>query len=77
MKCLLFYRVNWDLEVKVADFDLSKVMTEGKDYYRTDQGGPLPVRWMSPESLLDLVFTMKSGVVRSIAIWLCFYRRFI
>ena len=57
-----------DLEVKVADFGLSRVMTEGKDYYRTGQSGQLPIRWMSPESLLDLVFTMKSDVVRSVAI---------
>ena len=77
MKCVVFYRVNWDLEVKVADFGLSRAMTEEKDYYRMGQGGPLPVRWMSPESLFDLVFTMKSDVVRWVAIWLCFYRRFI
>ena len=54
--------------MKVADFGLSRVMKEGKDYYRMGQGGQLPVRWMSPESLLDLVFTMKSDVVRPVAI---------
>ncbi|XP_065842857.1 uncharacterized protein [Oscarella lobularis] len=62
--------VNMDLEVKVADFGLSRVMTEGKDYYRTGQSGQLPIRWMSPESLLDLVFTMKSDVWSyGITIW--------
>ena len=64
----MFHRVNWDLEVKVSDFGLSRVIKEGKDYYRTGQGRQLPVRWMSPESLLDLVFTIKSDVVRSVAI---------
>ena len=50
--------------MKVADFGLSRAMKEGKDYYRMGQGGQLPVRWMSPESLLDHVFTSKSDVVR-------------
>ena len=57
-------RVNWDLEVKVADFGLSRALKEGKDYYRLGRGGQLPVRWMALESLLDLVFTAKSDVVR-------------
>eukprot|EP00118_Oscarella_pearsei_P023520 m.282502 g.282502 ORF g.282502 m.282502 type:complete len:1292 (+) comp40657_c0_seq3:71-3946(+) len=54
--------VNWDLEIKVADFGLSRAMKEGKDYYRMGQGGQLPVRWMSPEGLLDFIFTSKSDV---------------
>ena len=56
-------RVNWDLQVKVADFGLSRAIKEGKDYYRMCQGGKLPVRWMSPESLLDFVFSEQSDVV--------------
>ncbi|XP_065829914.1 uncharacterized protein [Oscarella lobularis] len=54
--------VNWDLEVKVGDFGLSRALKAGKDYYRTGQGGQLPVRWMAPECLLDFVFTTKSDV---------------
>ncbi|XP_065830172.1 uncharacterized protein [Oscarella lobularis] len=54
--------VSWDLEVKVGDFGLSRVMKAGKDYYRTGEGGQFPVRWMSPECLIDFVFTAKSDV---------------
>ncbi|XP_065829979.1 uncharacterized protein [Oscarella lobularis] len=54
--------VSWDLEVKVGDFGLSRVMKAGKDYYRTGEGGQLPVRWMAPECLLEFVFTTKSDV---------------
>ena len=64
--------------MKVADFGLSRVMKEGKDYYRMGKGGEqLPVRWMSPESLLDLVFTMKSDVVRPVAIRMYFLTFFL
>ena len=57
------YRVSLDLKIKIADFGLARTMKEGKDYYRMDQGGQLPVRWMSIESLLDFTFTTKSDVV--------------
>jgi hypothetical protein len=58
--------VNSDLEIKVADFGLSRAMSEGKDYYRMGHGGQLPVRWMAPECLIDFVFTEKSDVVNSV-----------
>lgn len=61
-------RVNSDLEIKVADFGLSRAMSEGKDYYRMGHGGQLPVRWMAPECLIDFVFTEKSDVVNSVYI---------
>ena len=61
-------RVNWDLEVKVADFGLSRLMT-GKDYYRMGQFSRLPVKWMAPECLTDLVFATSSDVVRFM--WCC------
>ena len=32
------------------------------DYYRKQGKGPLPVRWMAPESLHDGVFTSASDV---------------
>ena len=51
--------------MKVADFGLSRATKEGQDYYRMGQGGQLPIRWMSPESFLDHVFTSKSDVVRA------------
>ncbi|XP_065829757.1 uncharacterized protein [Oscarella lobularis] len=47
--------VSWDLEVKVGDFGLSRVMKKGET-------GQFPVRWMAPECLLSFVFTTKSDV---------------
>jgi len=32
------------------------------DYYRARTNKPLPIRWMSPESLFEGVFTSKSDV---------------
>ena len=58
----MWYRVNFDLEIKVADFGLSRSM-EGKGYYRMGTVVRLPVKWMAPESLVDQVFTTKSDVV--------------
>ena len=55
--------MNNDLDIKVADFGLSRAMSEGKDYYRMGQGGQLSVKWMAPESLIDFFFTEKSDVV--------------
>lgn len=47
--------------VKIGDFGLARDIYKN-DYYRTDGKGPLPVRWMSPESLVDAVFTSQSDI---------------
>lgn len=54
--------MNFDLEIKVADFGLSRSV-EGKDYYRMGNMGRLPVKWMAPECLIEHIFTTKSDVV--------------
>ena len=59
------HRVNWDLEIRVSDFGLSRSMA-GKDYYRMGQVGRLPVKWMAPECLIDLVFNSNTDVVSSL-----------
>lgn len=46
--------------VKIGDFGLARDVYNN-DYYRKD-GGLLPVRWMSPESLCDGVFTSQSDI---------------
>ena len=51
------------MNVKVSDFGLARVLEEGKDYYRVGQCCALPVRWMAPESIVDLVFTNQSDIV--------------
>lgn len=46
--------------VKIADFGLTRGLYQ-QNYYRKE-GGLMPVRWMSPESLSDGVFTIQSDV---------------
>jgi serine/threonine protein kinase len=48
--------------VKIGDFGLSKEIYV-HDYYRqVNNQKPLPIRWLSPESLLDGIFTTRSDV---------------
>jgi len=53
--------VNSSRTVKLADFGMSRPMFES-DYYRFSKKGMLPVRWMSPESLADGLFTPMSDI---------------
>ncbi|KAG8145204.1 putative Tyrosine-protein [Naja naja] len=55
-----------DFTVKIGDFGMTRDIYE-TDYYRKGGKGLLPVRWMSPESLKDGVFTTHSDVF-----WRCF-----
>ncbi|KAL1493064.1 hypothetical protein ABEB36_011201 [Hypothenemus hampei] len=48
-----------DLTVKIGDFGMTRDIYE-TDYYRKGSRGLLPVRWMSPESLKDGVFSSSS-----------------
>jgi len=47
--------------VKIGDFGLTRDIYRN-DYYRKVGEGLLPVRWMSPESLVDGLFTTQSDV---------------
>ena len=61
---IIYYRVDDDGVVKVADFGLSRD-TYQTDYYRLDDHrNPLPLRWMAPESLESGLFTTSSDMVR-------------
>jgi len=53
--------VNAGRSVKLADFGMTRPMFES-DYYRFSRRGMLPVRWMSPESLVDGIFTPMSDI---------------
>nr|BAB44154.1 insulin-like growth factor I receptor [Cynops pyrrhogaster] len=53
--------VTEDFTVKIGDFGMTRDIYE-TDYYRKGGKGLLPVRWMSPESLKDGVFTTHSDV---------------
>lgn len=50
-----------DFTVKIGDFGMTRDIYE-TDYYRKETRGLMPVRWMSPESLADGVFTSDSDV---------------
>jgi len=53
--------VNGSRTVKLADFGMTRATFES-DYYKFQRRGMLPVRWMSPESLADGLFTPSSDV---------------
>ncbi|XP_046368018.2 receptor tyrosine-protein kinase erbB-2-like isoform X2 [Haliotis rufescens] len=52
-----------NLVCKVSDLGLARKLADtGEDAYETKSGGPLPIRWMAPESLKDRLFSSKSDV---------------
>ena len=53
--------VSLDEVVKVGDFGLARdvYMT---DSYKSTTRGPLPIRWMAPESMRDFKYTSRSDV---------------
>ena len=52
-----------DYSIKVADFGLTRDIY-ATEYYKSTKLTRLPVKWMSPESLLDNFFNEKTDVVR-------------
>ncbi len=60
---MAYFRLDRSLQLKIGDFGISRAVEE-KEYYTVSEGGvELPIRWMSPESLLSGVFSTKSDVV--------------
>ena len=56
------------LMVKVADFGLSQEL-EGKPFTKIrDESIPLPLRWMSIESLEGKIFSLKTDMVRYLSV---------
>ncbi|XP_046552241.1 tyrosine-protein kinase receptor Tie-1-like [Haliotis rubra] len=52
-----------NLLCKVADLGLARHLSDSDgDVYETKSEGPLPVRWMAPESLRDRIYSYKSDV---------------
>ena len=60
-----YCRIDLHFIIKIADFGLSENIYD-RNYVRQgkDTAGKLPVKWMALESLLDLVFSEKTDVVR-------------
>lgn len=59
--CLVSDTHGTERVVKIGDFGLARDIYKS-DYYRKEGEGLMPVRWMSPESLVDGVFTTHSDV---------------
>ncbi|KAK3096875.1 hypothetical protein FSP39_004321 [Pinctada imbricata] len=59
--CLVSSKNPAEFRVKIGDFGLARDIYKN-DYYRKEGEGLLPVRWMSPESLVDGVFTTQSDI---------------
>jgi len=58
----ILHRVDADLQVKVADFGLTRDIY-ATDYYRQSHQGRVPIKWMSIESLHDRISNEKTDVV--------------
>lgn len=48
--------------VKIGDFGLTKVLPQGKDYYKVNEPGESPIFWYAPESLTESKFSVASDV---------------
>jgi serine/threonine protein kinase len=48
--------------VKISDLGLARNMYTYEWYEPKSKKTPLPIRWMSPESIFDALFTSKSDV---------------
>jgi len=73
--CITSHRIDLHHVIKVSDFGLTEDIY-AKNYFRQGQEGgtvKLPVKWMSPESLNDGVFTEKTDVVLYIQLYLVCY----
>ncbi|KJE98231.1 tyrosine-protein kinase CSK [Capsaspora owczarzaki ATCC 30864] len=54
--------VGQGMVVKIADFGLSRELTDEQDYYRMQTRGKLPVKWMAPETMTFRKFSSMSDV---------------
>lgn len=54
--------VNSNLECKVSDFGLSRVLEEDAEGTYTTRGGKIPIRWTAPEAIAYRKFTSASDV---------------
>ncbi len=59
-------------QIKICDFGMSRALYKN-DYYRTESGCMLPIRWMAWESVL-LVIELIATFLKRITIFLMLFR---
>ena len=48
--------------LKISDLGMSRQLTAGSDYYRSQSDDAVPLRWQCPEAIATRVYTAKSDV---------------
>ena len=48
--------------LKISDLGMSRQLTAGSDYYRSQSDDAVPLRWQCPEAVATRVYTAKSDV---------------
>ena len=67
---LFFHRLDSNLVLKISIFGLTRDMYNN-DYYRMEENSRwLPIRWMSPEAIMEDVLSVQSNVVRILSAFL-------
>uniref|UniRef100_A0A672M3U7 Tyrosine-protein kinase n=1 Tax=Sinocyclocheilus grahami TaxID=75366 RepID=A0A672M3U7_SINGR len=54
--------VESEFKVKIGDFGLTKVLPQGKEYYKVKEPGESPIFWYAPESLTESKFSVASDI---------------
>lgn len=57
-----FPTVGPTLNIKIADFGLTKELNDGADSYKLEGSAVLPLRWLSPESIVYGRFSLASDI---------------
>ena len=60
---LFFHRLDKQLELKISDFGLSKILNNEESFIIDSKTTQIPIKWMSIEAIQENKFSSKSDVV--------------